>query len=62
MIDMHEKLRKHMDATKRRDEWAQKGLDFVKAGKMREAIQARQTAEYWDRRVRKLEERPKGPY
>jgi hypothetical protein len=46
-------LRKEVKA--HRDEWARRGLELSEAGHIKQALAARCKAEYWDRRLKKLE-------
>jgi hypothetical protein len=43
------------EAKVRRDEWATRGLKLSEAGQVKEAEVAARKAEFWDRRLKKLE-------
>lgn len=45
----------HVEATKRRDEWALKSEALLKAGKMEAARKALARADYWQHQKRLLE-------
>lgn len=54
-LTLTERLRQHMEATAKRDEWAQKALDLHAQGKDDEALEAADEAELWDLKVKALE-------
>lgn len=54
-LDISERLMAHVEATKRRDEWALKSEALLKAGKKEAARKALGKAEYWQHRKRLLE-------
>lgn len=54
-LGISERLMAHVEATKRRDEWALKSERLLKAGKMEAARKALKKAEYWQHRKRLLE-------
>jgi hypothetical protein len=54
-IDMQKRLVAHMEAVRKRDDWARKGLELEKAGKIEAAHKALKKAQGWDFKRRKLE-------
>jgi hypothetical protein len=54
-MDMQKRLVAHMEASRKRDDWARKGLELEKAGKIEAARKALKKAEGWDLRRRTLE-------
>lgn len=54
-MDMQKRLVAHMEASRKRDEWAQKGLAYSEAGALKKARAALKHAEKWDFERRKLE-------
>jgi hypothetical protein len=54
-LDMQKRLVAHMEASRKRDDWARKGLELEKAGKIEAARKALKKAEGWDLRRRTLE-------
>lgn len=55
VIDLHGRVAAHVEASRKRDEWARRGLDWAKAGKKKQARVALKKAEFWDARRKKLE-------
>lgn len=53
--DPHKLVAEHMEASRKRDEWAKKGLKYSEAGKIAKAREALRKAEYWDSKRRELE-------
>lgn len=53
--DIQIRFRAHVEASIKRDEWAAKGLEWSKAGKVEQARRALKKAEYWDLQRRKAE-------
>jgi hypothetical protein len=56
-MDVQERMRLHIEATRTRDTWARRALDLLDAGKERAARDAAVKAERWDARVKELEAR-----
>ena len=54
-LDPTERLQLHIEYSQKRDGWADRGLDLSEAGKLDEAIEALEEAEYWDLKARCLE-------
>jgi hypothetical protein len=54
-MDMQKRWVAHIEASRKRDEWARKGLALEKAGKIEAAHKALKRAEGWDFKRRKLE-------
>ena len=54
-MDLHQRLLAHMEASRKRDEWARKGLAYQQAGQLRKAREALKQAEQWDLERRRLE-------
>lgn len=55
-IDLQARVTAHVEASRRRDEWARRGLDWSKAGKKKQARVALKKAEFWDAQRKRLEE------
>lgn len=54
-LSITDRLRQHMEASAKRDEWAQKALDLHAQGKDDEALEAADEAELWALKVKDLE-------
>jgi hypothetical protein len=54
--DIHKRLLLHMEAVRKRDAWARKGIAWSKAGNLQAARNALKHAQRWDQVRRKLEE------
>lgn len=55
-IDLQVRVAAHVEASRKRDEWARRGLDWSKAGKKKQARVALKKAEFWEAQRKKLEE------
>lgn len=53
--DPHKRLLQHMEASRKQREWAEKGLAYAEAGKVKDAKAALKKAEYWELKRRELE-------
>jgi hypothetical protein len=54
-LDPTERLKLHIEYSRKRDQCAQRGLDMSEAGKRDEAIEALEEAEYWELKAKSLE-------
>lgn len=57
MSDGQAKFLAHIEASRRRDEWARRGIALAEAGKVRQAKVAQRKAQFWDARAKRLEPR-----
>lgn len=53
--DVQTKLALHMEATRKRDAWAKRGIALAERGNVKEAKVAQRHAQTWDKVARKLE-------
>lgn len=54
-MDLTERLRKHVEYSGKRDEWARRAIDLLAKGKDKAGLAAAAKAEFWDRKVKALE-------
>jgi hypothetical protein len=54
-MDVQERLRKHVEYSLKRDEWARRAIDLLAQGKDVEGMDAAEKAELWALRAKALE-------
>jgi hypothetical protein len=53
-MDVQERLRRHVEATLKRDEWARRAIDLLKKGNDKAGLAAAEKAELWDLKANAL--------
>lgn len=48
LFDATERLRRHVEASEKRDLWARRAIDLLKKGKEKAGLEAAEKAERWD--------------
>jgi hypothetical protein len=59
-MDVTERLRRHIEACRKRDAWARRAIDLLGKGKEKAGLEAAEKAELWDLRAQSLAEPSRG--